>query len=186
MKRSLIFVVIIAFIFSLCGCISYEDHIVGTPMLKVKLKSYNKEDNKKISYYIVDDKGHGEKTNKFEPDENVTIFNADACTDFNCEIVNGKNKNKLIETKGKDEQGNSVIADETTAEIMEIAANTIDHVIYEFSVWCIEDKYFVFLKLNVNWQDPCTLYFYDTTDEKLEKLYTWQSRDLIGISTDVK
>lgn len=186
MKRTLIyFVSLTIVILSLCGCTAHEDRIIGTPMLKVILKeSYEEADNR--FFYIVDDEGHAEKTDTFAPDENVTTFYADIYTDFNCDIVDGKVINTLTGTKGSDKQGNSITPDETTVEIMEIAANTIAHDMYEFSVWCSEGKYYAFVKLNVNLQDPCVLYFYDTAKKELTELYSWESRDLVGISTDVK
>ncbi|MDD6848182.1 MAG: hypothetical protein PUD53_05360 [Oscillospiraceae bacterium] len=186
MRKTLLFFVSLAIvIFSLCSCAAQEDRIVGTPMLKVILKESDEKNDKQF-FYIVDDKGHAEKIDTFTPDENVTVFYADIYTDFNCDIENGKVINTLTGTKGNDEQGNSIKADETTAEIMEVATNTIDHDMYEFSVWCSKGKYFVFVKLNVNWQDPCILYSYNTEQKELIELYSWESRDLVGISTDVK
>ena len=43
-------------------------------------------------------------------------------------------------------------------------------------------RYFLYLKLNVNWQDPCYLYAYDEAGGKLTELYVWQSMDLLGIA----
>ena len=69
---------------------------------------------------------------------------------------------------------------------MEVATHTIDHDMYEFSVWSSKGRYYVFVKLNVNWHDPCVLYSYNTEQKELIELYSWESRDLVGISTDVK
>lgn len=186
MKRTLIFFVSLTIvILSLCACTTHEDRITGTPMLKVILKQSYEEDDKQF-FYIVDDKGHAENTDAFTSDENVTTFYADTDIDFNCDIVDGKVINTLTGTKGCDKQGNFITADEITVEIVEVATNTIDHDMYEFSVWRSKDKYYVFVKLNVNWQDPCILYFYDTAKKELTELYSWDSKDLVGISTVVK
>ena len=186
MKRTLIFFVSLTIvILSLCACTTHEDRIIGTPMLKVILQQSYGEDDKQF-FYIVDDKGHTENTDAFTSDENATTFYAETDTDFSCDIVDGKVINTLTGTKGSDKQGNFITADETTVEIMEVAANTIDHDMYEFSVWCSKGKYYVFVKLNVNWQDPCVLYFYDTAKKELTELYSWDSKDLVGISTDIK
>ncbi|MGN0461902.1 MAG: hypothetical protein ACI4HZ_05610, partial [Ruminococcus sp.] len=142
MKRTLVFFVSLTLvILSLCACTTHEDRIIGTPMLKVILKQSYEED--KQFFYIVDDKGHAENTDAFKSDENVTTFYADTDTDFNCDIVDGNVINTLTGTKGSDKQGNFITADETTVEIMEVATNTIDHDMYEFSVWCSKGKYYV-------------------------------------------
>ena len=51
---------------------------------------------------------------------------------------------------------------------------------------CTEGKLFVFIKLNVNLQDPCVLYFYNKDKKELTELYSWQNKDLVGISTNIE
>ena len=43
--------------------------------------------------------------------------------------------------------------------MMHAAADQIDHAIFDFQIIVVNgQRYFAFVKLNVNWWDPCTLY----------------------------
>ena len=50
-----------------------------------------------------------------------------------------------------------------------------------FDIYELEGRYFAFIKLNVNWQDPCYLYEYDAGSDKLKELTVWQDVDLVGL-----
>jgi len=143
MKKSIALILFLLVILSFCGCVTRKDHMTGTPMVKVILKQSD-EQKDKLFYYIVDNERHAEKTDVFIADSDVTIFYADTYNDFKCEVVSGKVINTLTGTKGVDKNGNTVMADEITTEIMQIAANSIEHEMYDFSI-CVPKANYLFL-----------------------------------------
>lgn len=177
MKKLIAVLLLAVMAFSLFGCLSREDRLRGAPVVKVILQpSYDETAEKE--YYLVDSKGHTEKASAFAEDPNMSAYYADVLRDFRCDITDGNIVNTYT--------GTAEFEDETVPQIMQVAADTIDHNMMALSVWCSEGQYFAFTKLNVNWQDPCILYAYDTEAKELKELYTWQSMELVGISTDIE
>lgn len=174
MKKILAAALLIAAVISLFGCASFEVRSKGEPVVKVILKPSHMESSV-FEFYTVDSNGNVEKTEPFVADADMTVYYADALKDFQCDLIDGDLVNTFVGTVDYD--------DPTVKEIMQVAADSIDHNIFHFSVWCSGGKYFAFVKLNVNWQEPCRLYAYDPEKKELNPLYTWQSMDLVGIST---
>lgn len=181
MKRILTGLCISILCLTVISCAEGREHLTGTPVLKVALQS-STGDAPAAEYYMLDNEGHAEKTAEFSPDADAVFFYADVDADFDCRIKNNHIVNRLVSTRGSDKAGNPVRADQTTEKILQAAADLIDHAMYDFTVINSGGRYFVYLKLNVNWQDPCHLYAYDKAGGKLIKLYVWQSMDLLGIA----
>ena len=60
------------------------------------------------------------------------------------------------------------------------AADQIDHAIFDFQIIVVNGRhYFAFVRLNVNWWDPCTLYEYD--GGLLRELAQWDNMRLMSI-----
>lgn len=184
MKRILAGSCILILCLTMLSCAKESDHLTGTPILKVALQSSvgDSETTPTKEYYILDNKGHAEKTAEFTPDTDAVFFYADTNADFIYPHINGDIVTRLVDTRGSDKSGNPVTADQTTEKILQAAADSIDHLMYDISVINTGGRYFLYLKLNVNWQDPCYLYAYDEAGGKLTELYVWQSMDLLGIA----
>jgi len=64
--------------------------------------------------------------------------------------------------------------------MMHAAADQIDHAIFDFQIIVVNgQRCFAFVKLNVNWWDPCTLYEYDGGE--LRELCQWDNMRLLSI-----
>ena len=64
--------------------------------------------------------------------------------------------------------------------MMHAAADQIDHAIFDFQIIAVNgQRYFAFVKLNVNWWDPCTLYEYEGGE--LRELCQWDNMRLLSI-----
>ena len=60
------------------------------------------------------------------------------------------------------------------------AADQIDHAIFDFQIIVVNgQRYFAFVKLNVNWWDPCTLYEYESG--ALRELCQWDNMRLLSV-----
>ena len=64
--------------------------------------------------------------------------------------------------------------------MMHAAADQIDHAIFDFQIIVVDGyRYFAFVKLNVNWWDPCTLYEYEGGE--LRELCQWDNMRLLSV-----
>lgn len=64
--------------------------------------------------------------------------------------------------------------------MMHAAADQIDHAIFAFQIIVVNgQRYFAFVKLNVNWWDPCTLYEYESG--ALRELCQWDNMRLLSV-----
>ena len=76
--------------------------------------------------------------------------------------------------------GNTVTPNETMIAMMRAAADQIDHAIFDFQIIVVNgQRYFAFVKLNVNWWDPCTLYEYE--GGALRELCQWGNVRLLSV-----
>lgn len=73
-------------------------------------------------------------------------------------------------------------ADSAMKEIIQIAAEKISHDISAFTILIDKDTYFAFVRLNVNLQDPCVLYQYDSETKELQELCQWDNVELQGLA----
>lgn len=102
--------------------------------------------------------------------------------DFQAKVVDGKVVNTLRAKWLTDEAGRSFLAEDTLAQLLETAADAIDHDISAFDIWMVAGRYFAFAKLNVNWSDPCVLYEYAPQAQRLTELARWDKADLVGLA----
>ena len=66
--------------------------------------------------------------------------------------------------------------------MMHAAADQIDHAIFDFQIIVVNgQRYFAFVKLNVNWWDPCTLYEYEGGE--LRELAQWDNMRLLSVGS---
>lgn len=149
----------------------------GEPALKVITQN---EENK-TEYSVVYRDGRLRKTKKFLPDKVELLYAANE--DFSSEIKPGGGiKVSLKATKMTDEKEQVIETDATVKAILQKVADEMEHDIFDVAVIADREKYFVFLKENVNLWTPCILYQYDVETTKLTKLYTWDSVELKGIA----
>ena len=79
-----------------------------------------------------------------------------------------------------DEAGEPV---DITPEIAAVlrAAGKIDHWIWHCRVLQTGGAYFLYVELNVNWWDPCELYWYDPVRDGLVKLCSFDGWETVGL-----
>mgnify|MGYP004571668929 FL=1 len=147
------------------------------PLLRVALKS---EDGQDAAYVCetVYASGKSRRCEAFTPDSAV-FYTADYA-DFDTSALRSHRVNTLVATTLYDSVGNVVEPNETMIAIMHAAADQIDHAIFDFQIIVVNgQRYFAFVKLNVNWQDPCTLYEYDGGE--LRELAQWDNMRLLSV-----
>lgn len=101
---------------------------------------------------------------------------------FDCEIIDGKITNTVLHRDLKNLDGEAVENVENRAiidRIFDLAAQ-IDHDIFHMAIIVLDDQYFVQVELNVNWQCPCEVYYYNQNTDQLGYLYRFQHKEIIG------
>ena len=114
-----------------------------------------------------------------EQDDAYVFYTADYA-DFDTSALHSHRVNTLVATTLYDSVGNVVEPNETMIAMMHAAADQIDHAIFDFQIIVVNGRhYFAFVKLNVNWWDPCTLYEYDGGE--LRELCQWDNMRLLSV-----
>ena len=129
------------------------------PILHVALKPAGEQDAAYV-YETVYASGKSRACNAFTPD--TCVFYTADYADFDTSALRSHRVNTLVATTLYDSVGNVVEPNETMIAMMHAAADQIDHAIFDFQIIVVNgQRYFAFIKLNVNWWDPCTLYEYE-------------------------
>ncbi len=169
MKRVTSLVLCLMLTMVLAGCAK------KAPIAKVQLQT----DGAAV-YQVVYEGGKCQKAEPFQ--SAAEAHYAADFGDFQAQVVDGKVVNTLRAKWLTDEAGQSFLAEEPLAQLLETAADAIDHDISAFDIWVVEGRYFAFAKLNVNWSDPCVLYEYVPQDQSLTELARWDKADLTGLA----
>ena len=147
------------------------------PILHVALKSSGEQDAAYV-YETVYASGKSLRCDAFTPD--TCVFYTADYADFDTSALRSHRVNTLVATTLYDSVGNVVDPNETMIAMMHAAADQIDHAIFDFQIIVVNgQRYFAFVKLNVNWWDPCTLYEYDGGE--LRELAQWDNMRLLSI-----
>ena len=147
------------------------------PILHVALKLAGEQDAAYV-YETVCASGKSRACDAFTPD--ACVFYTADYADFDTSALRSHRVNTLVATTLYDSVGNVVEPDETMIAMMHAAADQIDHAIFDFQIIVVNgQRYFAFVKLNVNWQDPCTLYEYESG--ALRELCQWDNMRLLSI-----
>ena len=147
------------------------------PLLRVALKSEDGQDAAYVCETIYAS-GKSRRCEAFTPDSAV-FYTADYA-DFDTSALHSHRVNTLVATTLYDSVGNTITPNETMIAMMRAAAEQIDHAIFDFQIIVVNSqRYFAFVKLNVNWWDPCTLYEYDSG--QLRALCQWDNMRLLSI-----
>ena len=147
------------------------------PILHVALKSSGEQDAAYV-YETVYTSGKSRACDAFTPD--ACVFYTADYTDFDTSALRSRRVNTLVATTLYESVGNVVEPNETMIAMMHAAADQIDHAIFDFQIIVVNSqRYFAFVKLNVNWQDPCTLYEYESG--ALHELCQWDNMRLLSV-----
>ena len=147
------------------------------PILHVALKLAGEQDAAYV-YETVYTSGKSRACDAFTPD--ACVFYTADYADFDTSALRSHRVNTLVATTLYDSVGNVVEPNETMIAMMHAAADQIDHAIFDFQIIVVNgQRYFAFVKLNVNWQDPCTLYEYESG--ALRELCQWDNMRLLSI-----
>ena len=147
------------------------------PILHVALKLAGEQDAAYV-YETVCASGKSRACDAFTPD--ACVFYTADYADFDTSALRSHRVNTLVATTLYDSVGNVVEPNETMITMMHAAADQIDHAIFDFQIIVVNgQRYFAFVKLNVNWWDPCTLYEYESG--ALRELCQWDNMRLLSI-----
>lgn len=147
------------------------------PILHVALKPDSEQDAAYI-YETVCASGKSRRCEAFTPNS-AGFYTADYAN-FDTSALRSHRVNTLVATTLYDSVGNIVEPNETMIAMMHAAADQIDHAIFDFQIIVVNGQhYFAFVKLNVNWWDPCTLYEYESGE--LRALCQWDNMRLLSI-----
>ena len=149
------------------------------PILHVALKSASEQDAAYV-YETVYTSGKSRSAGEFTSDH-IAIYTADYA-DFDFSLPHSDTLNRLVDTVLYNAHGEEIHPDKTMIAMMHAASQQIDHVIYDFQIVVDNERYFAFVKLNVNWWVPCVLYEFDLTTGELKELCTWNDMDLVGLA----
>ena len=144
------------------------------PILHVALKSSGEQD----AAYVYETCPRRRACDTFTPD--ACVFYTADYADFDTSALHSHRVNTLVATTLYDSVGNTVTPNETMLAMMHAAADQIDHAIFAFQIIVVNgQRYFAFVKLNVNWWDPCTLYEYESG--ALRELCQWDNMRLLSV-----
>lgn len=147
------------------------------PILHVALKPAGEQDAAYV-YETVYTSGKSRACDAFTPD--TCVFYTADYADFDTSALRSHRVNTLVATTLYDSVGNVVEPNETMIAMMHAAADQIDHAIFDFQIIVVNgQRYFAFVKLNVNWWDPCTLYEYEGGE--LRELAQWDNMRLLSV-----
>lgn len=147
------------------------------PILHVALKLAGEQDAAYV-YETVYASGKSRACDAFTPD--ACVFYTADYADFDTSALRSHRVNTLVATTLYDSVGNVVEPNETMIAMMHAAADQIDHAIFDFQIIVVNgQRCFAFVKLNVNWQDPCTLYEYEGGE--LRELCQWDNMRLLSV-----
>ena len=139
------------------------------------------EETKGLAYYAILEDQKVEAIDAFVSDEfQLYTASSDSCSSHMDKegVLNQVNKMAL-----EDLDGHIIINDKTMIDIFK-AAEDIEHDIWRFQIIQSGDRYFLLVKLNVNWQSPCDLYEFDVVNKKLKLLYSFDGINFIGLSLE--
>nr|MBR4281220.1 hypothetical protein [Clostridia bacterium] len=130
-------------------------------------------DGDALAYYAVSGDGRVQETAAFTGDD-VTVYSSEV---WHIEIFD---ENGQVDVSLMDESGAPV---ENTPEINAVlrAAGVIDNWIMHCRVIEADGAYFLYVELNVNWWDPCELYWYDPVRDGLVKLCSFNGWETVGL-----
>ena len=147
------------------------------PLLHVALKSSGEQDAAYV-YETVYTSGKSRACDAFTPD--ACVFYTADYADFDTSALRSHRVNTLVATTLYDSAGNTVTPSETMIAMMRAAADQLDHAIFSFQIIVVNgQRCFAFVKFNVNWWTPCTLYEYE--DGALRALCQWDNMRLLSI-----
>ena len=154
--------------------------VLGYPSSKpmLNLVTRNEETNE-IEYLSVYSNKKVKKIKEFKSDK-IEILKAEPGT-FTFYISDNRGLNKLNNTVLRDSKGMDVEINDDLNNILKLSEK-IEHDISKYEIITFNNRYFVIVGLNVNWQSPNEFYEYDAKKMTLNKLTTLQGVDVIGIS----
>lgn len=177
MKKTLSLLLCLLLLLSLIGCGAQRADL---PAIKVITQDHA-DQWAEPDYWQIRPGKKPKSTDVFTADQ-ANVYHVD-CAQINADVIDGKVKNQIESIRITNDTGTQV-EDKTLSAIVETTASSIDHAIHEFTIIKDSGYYFTFIKLNVNWSDPCELYLYDADTNIIQQLAHWDNVDFIGIQVD--
>ena len=177
MGKKIVVSIIIVSIFLCVLIIRSTTTFLAWPVLKVATRDKN---SGYVTYQTLYENRKIKNSEGFESDE-LTFYYAHT-NDFRCEKIDGHLVNTLVRTDIYDEEGKSIEPDDIIKDILQTVAEKTDHSIVDVTVILHEGIYYVQVELNVNLWDPTCFYRYDQDKKKLTLLYTWDNKEVVGIT----
>ncbi len=114
---------------------------------------------------------------QFVPDDAVFYDVPSSCFES---YIDGDVLNRLIKMELLDANGEHVEITETIEDIFR-CIEQLEHDLWKVRIIEVNGLYFAYVELNVNWWTPCTLYFYNSAQQQLVDLYTWDFEEVTAL-----
>ena len=146
------------------------------PVLYVQVEDLK---NNSVLTQALTSSGHQKEISSFSADD--TLVYRVSPESLHSDIVDGKVRNTVSNLTILDEDDQPV-QDALLEDIAEVTAASIDHDIMEFEIWNVGTHYYSFIKLNVNWSDPCELYEYHPGSHSIHLIGAWDNVNLLSMA----
>lgn len=114
----------------------------------------------------------------FTPDEAIFYDVPYGC--FASDLDGHRVCNRLVKMELLDENAQRVEIPEEIEGIFP-CVEQLEHDLMRVRILESGGLYFVYVELNVNLWSPCTLYFYNSAQQRLVKLYEWNAQEVIAL-----
>lgn len=176
-------VMLLLFVWNWSSKPEYDQFEIGTEgIIQVQTRMGSGAD--RLQSFAVADRHRLMPCDPFPVDE-ATIYQVPyGC--FKSYIDNNKVLNRLVRVEIRDEAGQPCGQFPIMDDIFQQIA-TLEHDLFVVRIYDVSGEYFVYVELNVNWWDPCDLYYYDQERHELIQLYELAEKETVGIhivSTD--
>ena len=186
MKRILWTLAAVALCCCLFGCMSggqrdqFDASQEGIVEIETRTAYPVDEESVKLKSYVIADQKRIMPVETVTKDEMAVFFVPYNC--FASYIDRSQNKvlNSLKHIALTDAAGNKMDVPPVIAEMFPEIAK-LEHDLCTVQIFQIENEYFVYVELNVNLWDPCSLYYYNQEKKLLIQLCTFNNEYVQGI-----
>lgn len=173
----------IMLLISLCACSNssgydeFDDASEG--IIEVQTVRYTGTGTEN-QYYVLANHQRIKPCNPFSTDE-ATIYKVpNDCFESYVDKKQNKVLNRLIHVALTDENGNPCKTSDSMEDIFQQIAS-LEHDLFNIKIFDVSGHYFIYVELNVNWSDPCDIYYYDQAHDRLIKLAGFDNQELITV-----
>ena len=149
-------------------------------ILQVRTCYPGPDESQVVEYFAIADGERLKPCDPFVADDMTIYYVPHQC--FESYIDRDKNMvlNRLNYVAVTDEEGTRLETPPIAQDIFEQVAH-LEHDLFGIKLFALEDEWFVYVELNVNWWLPCDLYYYNATEKKLVELVEFNNKEVQGL-----